>query len=491
MSKRKKPVQISYAVTFAESLERMRPLLSTQQFSLLLDELNKPLVPSIRINPLKSTLTDFHRWVKRYGWHDEVIPFCPTGFRILNADTPVSQTVEHKLGYYYIQDASSMLPVELFDFPQQDLLILDMAASPGGKTTQLLSRTLDHGLTVANDSSPDRIQALRIVLQNWGAANVAVTRFPGEKFGSWFPEYYDRVLLDAPCSMEGLRATEAHPLRPISEKERSTLSRRQACLLESALVSCKVGGQVVYSTCTLAPEEDELVLDQLLNKYSAAFHIDDLSHILGKDAHALAEYQGMPFSKSVGNAARLWPQIFHTAGFFAARLTKIDTIDIPTTPLPERIHDPRHLVELSSDALGALEDFLRNEYGFAVSDWLNDQHLTIYQHNQYLFAIPEAFFQLFPRLPFQSLGMMVAEQVESGYAISHEFAARFGDRFTKGFLVIDESQAQVWLRGENLMTVSSSRDDRIVLLRTPQGQNLGRGKCSTGRIKNLLPRRVL
>ena len=490
MSKRKKPVQISSAATFAESLERMRPLLSTHQFSQLLDELNKPLVPSIRINPLKSSLTDFHQWVKRYGWQIEVVPFCPMGFRILNADTPVSQTVEHKLGYYYIQDASSMLPVELFDFPQPDPLILDMAASPGGKTTHLLSRTLDHGLTVANDSSPDRIQALRIVLQNWGAANVAVTRFPGEKFGSWFPDYFDRVLLDAPCSMEGLRATEAHPLRPISEKERSTLSRRQLSLLESALVSCKVGGQVVYSTCTLAPEEDEMVLDQLLNTYSTAFHIDDVSHILVKDARALVEYQEMPLSKSIVNAARLWPQIFHTAGFFAARLTKIDAMDFPTAPLPERIHDPRHLVELSHDALDALGDFLLNEYGFIVSDWLADQHLAIYQHNQYLFAIPDAFFRLFPYLPFQSLGMMVAEQVESGYAISHEFSARFGDRFTKGFLVIDESQVQAWLRGESLIT-ATSRDDRILLLRTPHGQNLGRGKCSSGRIKNLLPRRVL
>ncbi len=491
MSKRKKSAQVDPRSSFEDSLERMQPLLSQQQFSELLDELNKPLVPSLRINLLKSTVADFHQWSKRYGWKTESVPFCPTGFRILSAEIPVSQTVEHKLGYYYIQDASSMIPVELFDSPIQDPLILDMAASPGGKTTHLLGMTLDHGLTVANDSSPDRIQALRLVLQNWGAANVAVTRFPGEKFGLWFPEYFDRVLLDAPCSMEGLRATEAHPLRPISEKERATLSRRQVSLLESALACCKVNGQVVYSTCTLAPEEDEAVLDTALQKHPHAFQIDDISHILGKDVHALAEFHGTPFSKSIIRAARLWPQLFHTAGFFAARLTKTESMDFPTAPIPMQIRHPQHLVELSKEALEKLKSFFVNVYGFSVSDLFDDQQLTMFQHNQYLFAIPDIFFQYFPNLPFQSVGMMVAEQMESGYIISHEFAARFGNRFTKGFLVIDEAQTQAWLRGENLLTATSSSEDHIIIMRTPLGQNLGRGKRGSGRIKNLLPRRLL
>ena len=85
-----------------------------------------------------------------------------------------------------------MLPVELFDLkPDSDQLILDMAASPGGKTTHLISRSGDQSLVIANDSSPDRVTALRLVLQTWGAANTAVTNFPGEKFGGWFPETFD------------------------------------------------------------------------------------------------------------------------------------------------------------------------------------------------------------------------------------------------------------------------------------------------------------
>src|SRR5690606_15378550 len=102
-----------------------------------------------------------------------------------------------------------------------------------------------------------RLQALRVVLLTWGAANTAITNFPGEKLGVWFPETFDRVLLDAPCSMEGLRVSASHPSRPITPGERERLAARQSALLESAVSSARVGAEIVYSTCTLAPEEDE------------------------------------------------------------------------------------------------------------------------------------------------------------------------------------------------------------------------------------------
>ena len=128
--------------------------------------------------------------------------------QVIQAETPISATPEHRLGFYYIQDAASMLPAELFDLSGTSApLILDLAASPGGKTTHITARTGDRGLVIANDSSPDRITALRIVLSTWGSINNAITHFPGEKFGTWFPETFDYVLLDAPCSMQGIRTT--------------------------------------------------------------------------------------------------------------------------------------------------------------------------------------------------------------------------------------------------------------------------------------------
>ena len=107
-----------------------------------------------------------------------------------------------------------MLPVELFDFKNDRRpLVLDMAASPGGKTTHIISRTCDQGLVIANDSSRSRLTALRLVLQNWGAINKAISGLPGERFGELFPNIFDHVLLDAPCSMESLRSLDSHPMR--------------------------------------------------------------------------------------------------------------------------------------------------------------------------------------------------------------------------------------------------------------------------------------
>jgi len=226
------------------SLQRFQPLLSADEFELLTNELQHPLQPSFRINPLKMKPEGVLQLAKRYHWMLAPIPFCPTGYRLKEASASVSlsQTLEHRMGQYYIQEAASMIPVELFHL-DADLpgLFLDLAASPGGKTTHLVSRGGDRSLVIANDSSAGRIPALQIVLQNWGAVNQMITQFPGEKYGMWFPEAFDRVLIDAPCSMQGLRTTESHETRPVTDREILALSKRQVSLLTSALQAVKVG----------------------------------------------------------------------------------------------------------------------------------------------------------------------------------------------------------------------------------------------------------
>jgi tRNA and rRNA cytosine-C5-methylases len=249
----------------------------------------QPLNLSLRVNTLKcAPESAMRKWAEIYGWQYESVPYCPSGFWVKQAETTPSSTIEHRLGYYYIQEAASMLPAELFDFSHTDHpLILDMAASPGGKTIHLADRSQDRGFIVANDASRGRISALRIVLQNWGAINQAVTCLPGEWFGGLYPETFDAVLLDAPCSMQGMRASESHKARSITLTEVEALAERQARLLESALRAVKVGGQVVYSTCTLTPQEDEGVLAALLEKLPACFEIEDINSRLPQPAPGL------------------------------------------------------------------------------------------------------------------------------------------------------------------------------------------------------------
>ena len=493
MTRKKKTLAKSHPSAFSESLERLKPLVQPEQLPKLLAELEKPLPSAIRVNLLKSTLEDLTEWSNRYGWELNSIPFCRTGFVIQKVATPISQVIEHKMGNFYIQDAASMLPVELFDFSSSSHpIILDMAASPGGKTTHIICNSKDRGLMIANDSNQARIPALRSVLQNWSASNIAITQFPGEKFGSWFPETFDLVLLDAPCSMEGLRATDAHPFRSITVNERSRLAQRQFSLLESAIRSAKVGGQIVYSTCTLAPEEDEMVLDQCLEKYSDSIRIEEIPSSLKVNAPALARYHDATFHPQVINAVRLWPHIFSTAGFFAAKFTKNNCISSPNIPRPTIDLQKAGYIELVSKEENTFLGFLLTQYGFILRKWLDTQDLQLYQKGNKVLVIPAMFTAFDINLPFQSLGMVIAEQNPDGWQISHEFCSRFGREFTAGIVPLPEDRVASWLRGEDQKGfILPKKGNPTVVVFDSVGRNLGRGKILSDRLKNLLPRRLI
>ncbi len=471
------------------SLERYRVLLPAADFAALLAALEQSLPGAIRANPLKvQPAAAAVEWSARYGWDLQPVPFCPAGWQVSAARTPLSATPEYAMGQYYIQDAASMLPGELFDFDGLEApLVLDLAAAPGGKTTHLSARTADRGLVLANDSAAGRIAALRGVLRDWGAINAAVTAYPGERFGAWYPETFDRVLLDAPCSMDHLRPTPGKERRPASAREREGLSARQARLLASALQAARVGGQVVYSTCTLAPEEDEGVLDVILRQWGGAVRVDDLSARF-PGARALETAEGQAFDPAVANAMRLWPHTYGTSGFFAARLTKTAPIPGARQEPPARPIEPLGWERLPARAARAVETFFAQEYGFDLPALLWRQDLALWRRGTGLHAFPERFFAHFSGLPVEGLGLLVAEESAGGWQLSHEWAARFGAQFTAGTLRLPAEQVAAWLRGEDVPGAEAA--GRTVVVLDPEGRLLGRGKTQPGRIKNLLPRRL-
>jgi 16S rRNA (cytosine1407-C5)-methyltransferase len=497
VSKRKRPAANPQPLvsTLDAALARFGPLLSAADFTALMQELERPLYPALRANPLKcDPQSALQAWAARYAWQAQPVPFCPTGIQVLASPAPISQTPEHRLGFYYIQDAASMLPVELFDFNGLDSpLILDLAASPGGKTTHLISRSGDRGLVIANDSSQERLAALRIVLQNWGGVTGAVTHFPGEKFGAWFPGTFDRVLLDAPCSMQGLRAAEGRPMRSITEREQASLAQRQAALLESALRAVKVGGQVVYSTCTLSPEEDEGVLDTLLKQYPGAFVIDDLNPRLGRPVPGLSADGERSFDPAVKQAARIWPQIFGTAGFFAARLTKCAPLPVAAQEAPSRSLARAGFEPLERRLAAALLAQLLDLYGWDGAAFLEGSSLELWQRGPVVYMLPQSYLGQFAYFPVQSLGLVLGEDAPEGFTPSHEWAARFGLVLPSGICRLPAGQVAAWLRGEDIQgrPDSSLPSGCIAIVQDEEGRLLGRGKILSGRLKNLLPRRVL
>lgn len=486
--RKEKAPDIDAAAWQSQSLDRFRPLMDAEEYASLLDEIQQPLEIAIRRNPLKTSKDAPAIWQQRYNWQLVPIPYCPDGYRVHEAGSlcAPSQTLEHRMGHYYIQEAASMLPVELFHIdPQKKDLCLDLAASPGGKTTHLVARGMDHSLVIANDSSAGRISALRIVLQNWGSVNNLVTQFPGEKYGQWFPETFDRVLLDAPCSMQGLRTAESHEVRPVTEKEIQGLAKRQTSLLTSALQAVKVGGEVVYSTCTLVPDEDEGVIDSILERFAGKVEI--LSTPI--QAPGITQFNEHKLQEQVSRSLRLWPHRLHTAGFFACLLRKVAPLDLPQADPPSRSFDRTGFARLSFKEIQAVEQTLLEKFCMNLDEILFGFDLELARRQERIYAFPARMFADFYNLPVQSAGLLVGEETPDGFIPAHEWVSRFFDSFAGEKVVLTAEESASWLRGEDL----EKQVDRngIVLLVDEESRFLGRGKASQGRVKNLLPRRLI
>lgn len=476
------------------SLARFEPLLEADEFQLLKQELKKPLQPAIRIHPLKGNKEQLIKLLQdHYGWKMQPISFCPTGFRVQPTQQPISTTIEHRMGFYYIQEAASMLPVELFDYEDVPRpLILDLAASPGGKTTHLADKTADQGLILANDSSHARLHALQIVLQNWGVVNQAVTGFSGERFGAWFPGTFDFVLLDAPCSMQGLRGSDSHPLHTISVKERTRLTLRQQNLLISAIKATRVGGQVVYSTCTLTPEENEGVLSAVIKALPGYFRIANLHTRLPFSAPALASDGMISFPPEVQNGVRLWPHICSTAGFFAARLEKLAPLPGESEPINFPQANSSYFSTIDKRTFSSIIQQIQDTYGFNMSELQAFSNTTLHRHNEEIWLVPDLLWQRFPALRVNSTGLRVGRLYGTELALSHEFVARFGLDFQRGVMQITEEHVSAWLSGSDLRPYNTNEfpKGQIVVVKDRLGRNLGRGKVLIDQLKNLLPNRL-
>jgi 16S rRNA (cytosine1407-C5)-methyltransferase len=494
MSKKKKrPIDGATGNLVNDAMARYQPLLDAENYKKLQAELLLPLSPTMRINSLKhDPAVIAERLQQLYEWKLTPIAYCPSGYRVDAGTNSLSNTIEHRMGDFYIQEAASMLPAELFDLvPNQRPLVLDMAASPGGKTIHLADRTNDRGLIIANDSSHSRLTALQIVLQKWGVINQAVTCMPGELFGELYPEVFDLVLLDAPCSMEGLRTTSSHPMRAISDKERQRLAQRQQKMLESALRAARVDGQIVYSTCTLAPEEDESVLAVLLDQFPDVFEIDNMQSRLPFPAKGLNSNGQMHYPEEVSHSIRLWPHLCHTAGFFAARLTKKKQIHDRNIPNYYQ-SKPIGFSRIPEKDMKSLCKILISEYGFELETLIDQMNLTVCNRKDELLLLSNRVLIDFSELYPISLGLRLGDLNGSEFAPSHEFCARFGLQFQTGKTLIPDELLPHWLRGEDLrgFTTIEHPKGKIVIAIDQNGRNLGRGKVQSTQLKNLLPNRL-
>jgi len=479
------------AAKIIKSIDRFSEVLSPAEIERILEIQSAPLPTGIRVNVLKADpQTAIQNWAARYGWAIEPVPFCKNCWTIQESLTSPGTTIEHRMGQYYLQDAASMVPVSLFNMDNDHPLILDMAASPGGKTTHLIDRTHDQGFILANDASKSRISALRSVLSGWGGINFAITNYPGESFGDWYPEKFDRVLLDAPCSMENLRPTPNHPLRETTPDERLRLQERQIQLLASGLRALKIGGQLVYATCSLAPEEDEAVIDALLDRYPGVFSIEDTSGKVPFKTPGLSQFEGRDFHPDLRNALRLWPHLTGMSGFFCVLLTKKDTVPGDISSPPSRDFSKTDLEKLAQADKNLIFNRIERNYGLDLDEVIHTYRLELFQRHEQLFLIPQSYLQNFSTLPYSYIGMPVGRWIKDTLEPAHEFISRFGRQFTRGIIRIEDEQVEQWIAGRDIRhpDIDLEPCGQYLLVTDDHERNLGLGKLLPKRLRNMLPR---
>ncbi len=304
------------------ALSRYRGIIP--DFSSFLEASHAPLPTCVWANTFRLTPSELAKKLKATGFTVTPLPWYRRAFRLSGAPSP-GLTVEFLVGAYHVQEEVSLLPVVLLE-PRPGERVLDLCAAPGNKTAQAAVHMDNRGTVVANDPSVRRLGALQYNLHRLGVA-CSVTVASGGGNLPLAAGGFDRVLVDAPCSCEGTTRKHLHVLRATRLPHYQRLAATQRALLTRAVQLCRVGGRVVYSTCTYAPEENEGVVDAVLRALPPGS-----VRILPVQVPGLVVREGLEqwgdrrFLPEVARAARIYPHDNDTGGFFVAVLEKVDEV---------------------------------------------------------------------------------------------------------------------------------------------------------------------
>ena len=280
-------------------LKRMENQLGAE-YPEFLKSLERPRAVALRFNPLKGE-------IHQLPFVGEQVPWEPMGYYYDPASRPGLHPY-HEAGVYYLQEASAMSAVALLD-PKPGEKICDLCAAPGGKSTQIAGRMLGQGLLLCNEYSPARAKILARNIERMGVANAIVTNEKTERLAAKLPGFFDRVLVDAPCSGEGMFRKEEAAVTDWSQQTVEMCAARQAEILDNAARLLKPGGRLVYSTCTFAPEENEQTVAAFLDRHPE---------------FAPERVDAPWFTPGEQGTYRMWPHKLLGEGHFGAVLRKLD-----------------------------------------------------------------------------------------------------------------------------------------------------------------------
>jgi NOL1/NOP2/sun family putative RNA methylase len=309
---------------------KLRKIIPANQWDRVLRSFSGERPTTFRVNTLKTDFSSLKQRLEPQGFKMENVVWYKDAFILRKGrQKDLEKTELYQRGEIYVQGLSSMVP-PLILAPKPGEKVLDLTAAPGSKTTQLSAIMKNQGSITANDNNAIRVEKLKANTALQGATNVTVLE-AGDGGLVWKEnhEAFDKVLLDAPCSSEGRFQVDTPSTYGYwREDTNRKMAKDQRRLLKSAVLSVKPGGTLVYSTCTFAPEENEMIVQWALETYADALEVEPITLPLPLHTQGLAQWGDAKFHPSVVKSVRVLPTA-DVEGFFAVRFKKIKSIPPP------------------------------------------------------------------------------------------------------------------------------------------------------------------
>jgi NOL1/NOP2/sun family putative RNA methylase len=299
-------------------IERYITFLGLEETKKLLEANEKPLSLSIRTNTLKIQEVELKARLENKGFKLEPIKWVPYAFKVVEEPKNLGSLHEYLQGFYYLQSIASMLPPLILNSNEDDIVI-DMCAAPGSKATQLAQIMKNKGSLILIERNKNRIPALEMNIRRMGVQNSIILNYDSTNLDR-LSISADKILLDAPCTGEGLIRQDKSRKKSKTIKDIYKMNKIQKELLIAGLKVLKPRGKLLYSTCSIAPEENELVIDDVLQN-RPEFKITKIKNHYG--SIGFTKMFGNDLRKDLQYSQRLYPHIHDTIGFFLCLITKI------------------------------------------------------------------------------------------------------------------------------------------------------------------------
>lgn len=463
-----------------EFTQKMKKLMAYEEYEQFINSFDADRYFGLRANTLKLTPEQL---VDLMPFKLEKIPWTKDGFYYDGKESPGKLPYYHA-GLYYIQEPSAMLPAEILA-PKPGERILDLCAAPGGKTVQIAAAMKNKGLIVSNDINSDRVKALVKNIELCGIKNAIVTNEQPEILARNFFQYFDRILVDAPCSGEGMFRKDEDAVKSWGKYKCDKCSALQIEIMEQADKMLKPGGYLLYSTCTFSPEEDEQIIMNFIKTHGnydiLPVYINDSSiygfhGIEGGRPEWAGNYEGLE------RTVRLWPHRVKGEGHFAALLKKNESasgIRMPTCKKSNTFAQDKNMIGTKIDIF---YEFCRSYFYIDENDMQQGYFML---NGSNLYWLPVVCPDL-KGVKIAKFGWYLGSIAKHKFEPSHSFVMALKKEQCKNVvdLNIGSNELDKYLKGETII-LDAEKGYNVVCV---EGFPLGLAKASDGVLKNLYPK---